>query len=287
MSSNENKLAETKADLKQDETHLTKRDVRRAAWYWMFFALSQQNYERMQGGAFCATLSRPLEKLYRNDKQALSEALKRNMVFFNTNVDMGAMIPGMVLALEEERANDPSFDPDIISSMKTALMGPCAGIGDSIIDGVLNPIFLSIGIGLSATGSPLGALVFLLLWCGVIIPLKYFLFMKGYELGADALPTLSNESLKTKAISALTVLGLIVIGGVAATTVKAPIIWAYTSGDMVVNLQQTLDGIMPGFFPMLFALGCYLLVDKKGFSVNKLLVFILAFAGVMTVFGIM
>ena len=111
--------------------------------------------------------------------------------------------------------------------------------------------------------------------------------MKGYELGADALPTLSNESLKTKAISALTVLGLIVIGGVAATTVKAPIIWAYTSGDMVVNLQQTLDGIMPGFFPMLFALGCYLLVDKKGFSVNKLLVFILAFAGVMTVFGIM
>lgn len=266
---------------------LSKRDVSRAAWYWSFFAQSSQNYERMQGGAFAATLSRPLEKLYGDDKEGLSKALVRNMAFFNTHPELGSIIPGITIALEEERANDPTFDPEIISSTKNALMGPFAGIGDSVLAGVVNPIFLSIGIGLAAGGSPVGPIVFMILWCGLVIPLKYFLFMKGYELGVDAVKLVSNESLKSKIISALTVIGLIVIGGVAATTIKAPLAWSYVSGDMTIDLQATLDSIMPGLVPLAFAMLCYLLVDKRGWNANKLLLFICVFAAVMVAFGVM
>lgn len=269
------------------EKHLTKRDISHAAWYWSFFCQSSQNFERMQGGSYCATVSRPLEKLYGDDKEALADALTRNMMFFNTHPELGAMIPGIALALEERRANDKNFDPEMISNLKNALMGPFAGIGDSILAGVINPIFLSIGIGLSTGGSPIGAIVFMLLWCGLVIPMKYLLFVKGYNLGLDAVKTLTNERLKSKVISALTIVGLVVIGGVASTTVKAPIAWVYTSGEMVINLQETLNGIMPGIVPLLFALLCWLLVDKKGFTTNKLLLFILVFAAAMTAFGIM
>lgn len=266
---------------------LSKRDVSTAAWRWAFFCLASQNYERMMGTPFCHSLSGALEKLYEGDKEGLSGALKRNMTFFNTEPQLGAIIPGICLALEEEKANDPDFDEEIISSTKNALMGPFAGIGDSILVGTINPILLSIGIGLAADGSPVGPLVFLALWCGIVIPLKYFLFTKGYSLGLDAVKLLSNAELKDKVTTALTIVGLIVIGGVAATTISAPVAFVYTSGDMSISLQEIFDKIMPNLVPLLVALASYLLVSKKGWSANKLIVAILVFAAIMVATGIM
>ncbi len=269
------------------EVHLSKRDVSVAAWRWSFFCLASQNYERMMGTPFCHSLSGSLEKLYEGDKDGLSSALKRNMTFFNTEPQLGAIIPGICLALEEQKANDPSFDEEVIASTKNALMGPFAGIGDSILVGTINPILLSIGIGLAAGGNPIGPLVFLALWCGIVIPLKYFLFVKGYSLGLDAVKLLSNAELKDKITTALTIVGLIVIGGVAATTIKASVAFIYVAGDMTISLQEIFDKIMPNLVPLVIALGSYVLVSKKGWSANKLIVAILIFAAVMVATGIM
>ena len=269
------------------EVHLDRKDVSKAAWRWAFFYLSSQNYERMQGVPFCHSLSGCLEKLYGDDKKGLSSAFKRNLTFFNTEPQLGAIIPGITLALEEEKANDPSFDAEVISSTKNALLGPFAGIGDSLLVGTLNPILLSIGIGLSADGSPIGPLVFLALWCGIVIPMKYFLFMKGYTLGLDAVKYLSDVQLKDEITSALTIVGLIVIGGVAATTVKAPIAATYAAGDMSIALQDIFDKIMPNLVPLAIALTSYWLVSKNGWSANKLVLGILVFAAVMVLLGIM
>ena len=63
--------------------------------------------------------------------------------------------------------------------------------------------------------------------------------------------------------------------------------FTYTSGDMVINLQEILDKIMPNLVPLVIALVSYLLVSKKGWSANKLIVAILIFAAVMVVTGIM
>lgn len=272
---------------KRHEVHLSKHDVSVASWRWAFFSLSSQNYERMQGTPFCHSLSGALEKLYGDDKKGLSEALKRNMTFFNTEPQLGSVIPGITLALEEEKANDPSFDEEIISSTKNALMGPFAGIGDSVLVGTLNPILLSIGIGLSTGGSPVGPIAFLALWCGIVVPLKYFLFVRGYSLGLDAVKLLTNAELKDKITTALTIVGLIVIGGVAATTIKAPITWVYTAGDMKIAIQDILDKIMPNLVPLVVAVVSYLLISKRGWSANKLLVGILVFAAIMVALGIM
>ena len=272
---------------KRHEVHLSKHDVSVASWRWAFFNLSSQNYERMQGTPFCHSLSGALEKLYGDDKKGLSEALKRNMTFFNTEPQLGSVIPGITLALEEEKANDPSFDEEIISSTKNALMGPFAGIGDSVLVGTLNPILLSIGIGLSTGGSPVGPIAFLALWCGIVVPLKYFLFVRGSSLGLDAVKLLTNAELKDKITTALTIVGLIVIGGVAATTIKAPITWVYTAGDMKIAIQDILDKIMPNLVPLVVAVVSYLLISKRGWSANKLLVGILVFAAIMVALGIM
>lgn len=267
---------------------LTKKDVSKAAWYWTFFHHCTQNYERMMGLAFCATLAKPLKKLYGSDKKGLSDALTRNMAFFNTEPQLGSLIPGMTLALEEAKANGEPVDPEVITSTKSALMGPFAGIGDSILVGTYNPILLSIGIGLSAGGSPIGAIFFFLTWTISVVVLKYFGFIKGYSMGMDAVTNLLHSGLKDKIVTALNIIGLIVIGGVASTTVAAPIKLAFVAGEMNVEIQASiLDKILPGLVPMLLTLLCYWLIDKKGWSANKIILLILAIAAVCVPLGIM
>lgn len=271
----------------KNKVRLGKKDVAKASWRWLFFHQSAHNYERMMGTGFAHSLSGSLEKLYPNNPDGLKAALKRNLAFFNTEPQLGAIIPGIVLALEETYANDDTFDPEIIGSTKNALMGPLAGIGDSILVGTLNPILLSIGIGLAADGSPTGPLVFLTLWLAIVVTLKYWLFIKGYSLGLDAVKVLMNEKMKTKITTALTMIGLIVIGGVASTTIQAPLIFEYTSGEMTINIQEIFDRILPNLLPLIVALVSYFLVSKKGWSTNKLLVGLLLFAAIMVILGIM
>lgn len=267
---------------------LTKKDVSKASWRWLFFHQSSHNYERMMGTGFCHSLSGSLEKLYEDDKEGLSEALTRNMAFFNTEPQLGSVIPGVALALEESYANDKeNFDPEIIPSTKNALMGPLAGIGDSVLVGTLNPILLSIGIGLSQDGSPLGAIFFLVTWLAIVVTMKYSLFIKGYQLGLDTIKILMNNELKSKITTALTMVGLIVIGGVASSTVKAPIALEFTSGDMVISIQSIFDRITPNLPALLVTLTSYYLISKRGWSSNKLILGILGFALVMVLLNIM
>ena len=67
-------------------------------------------------------------------------------------------MPGIVLGLEMERAKTDEIPNELIQSVKTALAGPFAGIGDSLIQGLLIPILLSIAISLSDGGSVIGVL---------------------------------------------------------------------------------------------------------------------------------
>lgn len=273
---------------RQQPIKLTKKDVAKANRRWNFFALSSQNYERMQGGGFAHSMSGAIEKLYPEDTKNRAAALKRSLTFFNTEPQLGSIIPGITLALEEAKANTQDFDEDIITSTKNALMGPFAGIGDSILVGTLNPILLSIGIGLSSKdGSPIGPLLFLISWMTIVVTMKYYLFKRGYTMGLDAVKVLTNERLKNMITTGLTMVGLIVIGGVACTTIKAPIIWKFTSGKMIINIQKIFDGIMPNLLPLGVALVSYYLVDKRNWGTTKLMVALLLFAAIMVVLGVM
>lgn len=121
-----------------------------------------------------------------------------------------------------------------------------------------------------------------------MVALKYFGFMKGYSMGMGAVTKLLNGDLKDKIVNALNIIGLIVIGGVASTTVAAPIKYAFQAGEMTVAIQATiLDKIMPGLIPLLLTLACYWLVDKKGWSANKIILLILGIALVCVPLGIM
>lgn len=77
--------------------------------------------------------------------------------FFNTEPQLGSLIVGITAGLEEARANDTEgVDEETINGLRAGLMGPIAGIGDSLVVGTLIPVILGIALGLSNGGSPLG-----------------------------------------------------------------------------------------------------------------------------------
>jgi len=264
---------------------LPRKEVRRSAWTYVFFHHCAQNYERMMGLAFGHTLAKPLCLLY-PDKEEYKKALQRHTQFFNTEPTVGAIIPGIVLGLEEGRAKGEEVTEELIVGTKNALMGPFAGIGDSLIGAVYQTIIASIAIGLSSDGSVLGPLFFLVFYAGVCVALKYGLFMKGYDLGLNAVKMITPRITEI-ATTALGIIGLVTVGGIAANTVNVPIKYEYVSGELVVSMQEILDKIMPGILPLCLTVGIWYLYSRKNWSAIKALLTLIVLVFLLVLLGIM
>lgn len=276
--------------MKSKPITLSKQDINRAAWRSIFFMQATQNFERMMGLAFCHTLVPILDKLYKDDQAEHTRALQRHMQFYNTESQFGAVIPGIIIAMEESRANGEDVSEELIVSTKNALMGPFAGIGDSLLIGTFQPILLSIAMSLCITdGNPIGPLFFCAVWFISVISWQLITFKKGYQLGIGAADSFfKNKALTEKLTTGMNILGLMVIGGVASTTVKASVIYKFVSGDMTIALQeQIFDKIMPALLPLILTIGAWYLLDKKNWSAIKIILAIVILAAVLVAAGIM
>lgn len=276
--------------MKNKSSLLTKKDINKAAWSYIFFSQATQNFERMMGLAFCHVLEPVLKKLYQNNPDEYQKALQRHMQFYNTEPQLGALIPGITIAMEEARAQGEDVSEELIVNTKNALMGPFAGIGDSMIIGTYSPILLSIAMSMCLQdGNPIGPLFFCAVWLTTIVGIQWYLFHKGYSMGIGAANLFfTQKALADQITTGLTMMGLMVIGGVAATTVKANVIFQFVSGEMSISIQETVfNKIMPGVLPLILTLVSWYLLDKKKWSAAKLILAIVLFAAAMVLLGIM
>ena len=142
---------------------LTKKDITKSMWIYYAGAELSNSYERLQSLVFCASMTPILKKLYSTDEE-LSAALKRHLVFFNTEGILGAIIQGITISMEEQKANGENVTDDAITGIKTGLMGPIAGMGDAIIWAALMPILFSIFLPFASEGSAFGGIMPLILY---------------------------------------------------------------------------------------------------------------------------
>ena len=264
---------------------LTKQDLRRCWRAWMMYNLSSMSFERLQSYGFCLGMLPALRKLYPAGPQR-NEAIRRHASFYNTEPQLGAIVNGMAVGLEEKRANGEPVDGDTINTLKVGLMGPLAGIGDSMLPGMLIPILLSIGMALATGGSVLGPLFYIIAYAGIVIPGSWWLFMKGYRLGSGSVEMLvSRRSARLR--EALSLLGVFVMGGVAASYVKLSTGLALSTKEGVsIRLQQMLDGIFPQLLPLLVVLVTWYLMSKRGVSPVKAMLGLLALAAAGVATGV-
>lgn len=230
---------------------------------WSFYSQACYNYERMQASGFAHSMIPIIKKLY-TTKEDISAALKRHLVFFNTEPNVGAMVHGITAAMEEERANDQPITDEAINSVKTGLMGPLAGIGDTLSQGTVTPILLALGIGLAKDGNLFGPVVYILLEAAFIWGIGYFMFFQGYRMGKSAVERLLEGGLVKDLITGAGIVGATVIGALTASFVNLSTPITITVGQQVVKLQADFfDKIMPQLLPLALTLGVWWLLSKR------------------------
>lgn len=257
---------------------LDRKDVVKAFIRWSFISHTNYNYERLQASSFVSSLKPVLTKLYGDDINEMKSALQRHMVFFNTEPHFGGVIHGIVIAMEEQRANGAPITDEVINSVKTGLMGPLAGVGDTLWQGTIVPILLAIGISLGIQGNLMGPLLYIVLLCAIMWPIAYIAWMKGYDLGTEGIQKILGGNLIRSVIMGTSIMGAIVLGALGASFVTVNCPFVLQIGEFKLSLQtQIFDQILRGILPMMtIFLSYYLLKNKK---MKSLHVLVLLFVG--------
>ncbi len=263
----------------EKNTKLTKQIIKKSYVNWMMYNLSLYQPETMQAPALVKMFGDIREDLYPGDVEKQQELMERHLPFFNTEPFLGCIIPGIALGMEGQKAAGEDVPAELITSIKSAMMGPFAGIGDALLPGTLIPILLAIGCGLSEDGSVLGAIFYMVVFLGIMIPLTWFLWNQGVNLGAQAATALLANDIKDDLIKSLNIVGLTVVGCIAASYASINVVWTYErDGTVLVDLGSLLNGVWPNIVVYLAALGTYYLMAKKNWSTNKVILLYLVVA---------
>jgi fructoselysine/glucoselysine PTS system EIID component len=240
---------------------VTRGDLRRV--FFRSLALEANfNFESWQNSGFAFSMIPVLKRLY-PAKEKMSLALRRHLQFFNTTAHGSTLILGITAAMEEQNSQQEGFDAESINTVKTGLMGPLAGVFDSLFWGTLKVIAAGVGISLAVNGNILGPILFLLVFNLPHILLRYNLTFIGYETGNKFLQNLSKSNIMDKLTTGASILGLMVIGAMPAILmpVKTPIMIG-TEGSQVA-LQGIFDQLVPGLLPLGLTFLAFWLVKKN------------------------
>jgi len=265
---------------------LTKKDLTKTWFTWICWGQICYNWERLMGLGFCHTMTTAIEKLYGDDEELKKEALVRHMAYYNTENTWGAMIPGIVCSLEESRANGENIDTETISNLKTALMGPLAGIGDTVTQSLVKVILLGIGIDMAIQGNAFGPILFVLAFSAYAISVSYICFFNGYRFGKSSVVQLLSGGLVKSVTESLGAVGMIVLGALVAKNIGISTPLVFNFGQMTVTIQTLLDSIMPKLLPMALFIIVYQLL-KKGKKPTTVMIIIMAAAVLLSLLGIL
>ncbi len=253
------------ADMDEDHTKhmLTIKDVNRLFRRWQLCAEMSNSFARLQSISFCYAFLPVLKKLYGHDFDEYTAALTRHLMFFNTQGIWGSVIHGMVLAMEEQRALGAPIDAAAIIGIKSGLMGPFAGIGDTVDWSTLFPLITILVLPLADAGSALGGILQFALLLGIVTAEGNFFCRTGYRLGTRAASTiLDNKNINTFIMCA-SVLGMFMMGGLSASMIKVSTpVYIPTSGTPMMVQKDILDQVAPGLLTLISVLGVYRFLQK-------------------------
>lgn len=253
-------------------------------WLLGYSSETCYNYERLQALGNANAFIPIIKRLYKEDQYA--EEISKYMNFFNTEPSyMGTVIHGITAAMEEKRANDGDITADEILSVRSALMGPLAGIGDVVSQSIVYTILAGVCIQLALAGNYAGPILFEIIYKVIMLTLGYNMYMMGYRKGKSAIITFLKTGLLNRILELVSIVGLMVIGSMAVSNISfnfSLIGWEVTNeiGSVAFNLQNTVfDALLPGMVPLALVLGVWGLLKKRVKPTAIIfLMFVLAFA---------
>ncbi|WP_440897535.1 PTS system mannose/fructose/sorbose family transporter subunit IID [Amphibacillus sp. Q70] len=224
---------------------------------WMLNGGASLNYEKMMGLAYTYSMMPFLKENYKDDPEKMKAAVKTHLQFFNTSPYVAPYVMGVNLGIEEK---EKEKSLDTVAALKTGLMGPLAGLGDSLFVVIPWTIFGAIAANMALEGSAIGIAMWLIVtWVLKLVGIP--LYKGGLKSGTRLLETLET---KMKAFTeSIAVLGLMVVGALIPTVVNADLAFHFQQGSLEMSGKEILDSIMPGLIPAAMVFLVYFLLGKK------------------------
>ncbi|SJZ55291.1 PTS system, mannose-specific IID component [Pilibacter termitis] len=259
----------------KNNQELTQKELFRYSLRWMLTAQICWNYERMMAAGYLNTMLPYMKKKYKDKPNELKEMLEMENQFFNVTPHMGHFLVGIDLAMQEKEGTKAK---EVVSGLKTGLMGPFSGVGDTIFGVLIPTIIGSIAAYMGVKGDITGVIIALLVNIAIAVARIFFLPI-GYKQGTRLVNDFSDKL--TALTESATLLGITVIGALVPTVIKANVSLVYKSGEVEMKLQEILDQIVPSIIPVALVGLVYWLLGKKGMTSTKAILLVMVLSIVL------
>lgn len=260
---------------------LTEKGKKSAVWRFSFIGANNLNYGTLMGTAYAWSVAVALREIYPNDEDYM-KAMRMEHEYFNITPYMGPLVIGADLAMQEKEGLESL---EAVRSIKTSLMGPLSGIGDSLLWVLYPTIMGSIAGYMALNGNPLGAIIWILLNL-TLIGLRLKLFKIGYNSGVRLITDLSTHL--TAITEGASVMGLTVVGSLIATVIKLKTPLSFKFGEVVLDLQSGIfDKILPALLPVALTAIVYYLMEKRKWGFLKIILTLVIISLISSYFGIL
>jgi len=227
-------------EIQENEVILTKKDLKQVLTRYVLSRQTCFNYETMQSGPWVWSMHPAMKKIY-NDDDVLAEKYRSYFKFFNCHPWFGQLILMSNLAIESTKVPEAT---ETALNVRTSLMGPLAGLGDAIVWVLLPTVTGAIAGYQAQNGSLVGLLIAMLvniaLWF-VFWNLSFPVYKQGVSFITSKAGSLRNLT------EVCSILGIMILGAMVATTVNVTFAASWTVGDLTQNLNDLLNTIIPHF----------------------------------------
>jgi len=271
--SNPSAIRDEAADRNEKDDNSTapqKKLTRRDLWKTFIYSLAIESgcsTSKQEAPGFTQAMIPVIENVY-DTKEEKAEAYTRHTQLFLTEGRVAQFIVGVVAKLEEQRAATRDVEAEDILLYKSALAGPLAGIGDSLLHGTLRPLMAGIACVLVYAGgfqNLLGPVLFFLVMTGAVFAVRIIGFFKGYNEGMTAIERLQRSGIVERITSHAAIASYMLAGAFIPALLHFSLPAIPWRGDYFY-LQNTLDLLVPGLIPLLYTFWMYRLLYKKNQS---------------------
>lgn len=256
---------------------------------WLLWHGCSQQGENLLGNSVAHTMTPVIEELYESKEDKI-QAYNRHLTLFNTEQQLGAIAPGIICGTEEAIANK-EIEPEMADAIKVALIGPTSAIGDSVWVATLIPLVLSLIMTIINFGGAfiyIGPLIYIIGYPLATVLMSYKLWNLGYKTGVQGIQRFTESGQLDQITSAITILGLIVVGALAASyvNISIPVTITPPGGETAaVDINEMINSIFPNILPLLLTFGVYFLYSRKKKSPLFIMMVLLLLSLILTGLG--
>nr|WP_318684596.1 PTS system mannose/fructose/sorbose family transporter subunit IID [uncultured Acetatifactor sp.] len=256
------------------------RQLSRSTAMRAYFLQNGYNYGNYEGLSYSFVVFPALKKLFPKEED-LKREIADSMSFCSVNPNFLPILTSFhLITLNRGMYTRESRD------LRTAMMGPLAGIGDSLIQFCIAPVMSTIGAGLAQKSSMAGPVIFLLGMNGILLGLKLANEALGFRLGR-ALARKMEKKAQLLSHGARMV-GCSVVAGLCVTGVEMRAAITFErEGEMLFSLQNFLDTLMPGILPAMYTGTLFYLMKRKKWSMNRLVALTLSLGILFHLLGVL